>query len=93
MSYPDFKTMEDKLQRRPNLWIEYTEESHDCCKEIYENPSNEELIVKNGKIIYDKGGITALQANFYVIIFNWKNRDFALILDKIFEKVTSEWKI
>ena len=93
MNYPDFKTMQQKLERRPDLWVEYGEVNHDCCKKIYENPNDQEIIVSNGKIIYDRGGMTALQANYYVIIFHWKNRELASNLEKVFEQVTDEWKM
>ena len=91
--YPSFKDMQEKLKRRPSLWAEYGAVNHDCCKSIYDSPHNEDLVVKMGKIIYKRGGMTALQANYYVIVFEWKNKELASHLEKVFEKVCDEWTI
>ena len=93
MTYPTFEEMQNKLKRRLDLDSEYGKVNHDCCKAIYENPQNEDLIVKNGKIIYHRGGFTALQANFYIIVYEWNNTILASKLEKIFEKVSDEWQM
>ena len=93
INYPTFKQMQKKLERRLDLWSEYGQVNHDCCKAIYENPDDEDLVVKMGKIIYQRGGMTALQANYYIIVYEWSNKNLASHLEKVFEKVSDEWQM
>ena len=89
--YPSYKVMQKKLEKQLRLWAEYGEVNHTCCKTIYENPFDEDLVVKMGKIIHDRGGFTALQANFTVIVDMWRGHE-SIYLEKLFERVTPEWR-
>ncbi len=90
-SYPPFKEMQRVMEKRPDLCAEYGQVNHIWCQAIYDNPFDEDIVIKGGKIIYSRGGFTALQANFYIITFMWRGygKDH---LSTIFEKVTNEWK-
>lgn len=83
--------MQKKLEKQLQLWAEYGEVNHTCCKTIYENPFDEDLVVKMGKIIHARGGFTALQANFTVIVDMWRGHE-SIYLEKLFERVTPEWR-
>ena len=49
-------------------WMaEYGEWNHDICVEIRANIWDYEKTMELGQRIYDRGGFTALQANFYVM--------------------------
>ena len=99
--YPEYCLIEELLLKhdRWELLSEYGQINHILCKKIYENPNDENIIVSCGKQIYKRGGFTALQANYYVIIqFYKKSRDedirycYPKKLEFTFEKITSEWK-
>ena len=47
--YPNYEEMLEKLNIYIDLWAEYGEQHHICCKIIYENPTNKNLIVEMGK--------------------------------------------
>ena len=44
---------------------EYGEINHDLMKEIYENIFDKDLIKKHGERIHHRGGMTALQQDYY----------------------------
>jgi hypothetical protein len=60
--YPDHEDMLTKLISYVDLYTEYSKLNHDCCKIIYENPTNAEIILNMGKQIYKNGGIKSLKA-------------------------------
>jgi hypothetical protein len=80
-----------------DMFCEYGEKNHICCKVIYDNPNNEELIVDMGKKIYELGGMQALQQNHRVSRLIYSNsthpiiRGHARIIENYFEKVSPEW--
>lgn len=105
--YPAFNTISDglRVRERLDLMAEYGEVNHGLCKTIYENtPHGVEAIVEAGKAIYARGGMQALQRNYYVIIDQLQtasmrggsDQDYAearFWLEKTFEQVTDEWKV
>jgi hypothetical protein len=98
--YQSYKQMTDKLENHIQLWAEYGQRHHICCKIIYENPFDEDLIVKMGKEIYKMGGFHALQMNHAIIKYfspygtsdNINVRSMGGLIEMYFEKVTPEWK-
>jgi hypothetical protein len=97
--YPTYEVMLNKLNAE--LWAEYGKINHVCCKIIYENPTNKDLIVEMGKKIYECGGIRALYANHDILNYHSpygdrKNhnviRSQARMIEFYFEDVCSEWK-
>lgn len=48
-------------------YSEYGYENHKDCKEIYENMTDMKICRKIGQRINDRGGFTAMQANYYVL--------------------------
>jgi hypothetical protein len=99
--YPNYEEMLEKLDDRIDLWSEYGECHHICCKIIYENPTNKNLIIEMGKKIYEMGGLQALSANHTIIKFfspYWKSTNViiktqARIIEEYFQEVSSEWKV
>ena len=65
--YPEYNDMVEKIENNLAVWSEYSIINHDCCKIIYENPNNKDLIVEMGKKIYKSGGLQALKMNHNVI--------------------------
>lgn len=65
--YPSFDEMSKNIERRIDLEAEYGVSNHAWCKTIYDNPTNENLIVETGKAIYRMGGMQALSKNLEVI--------------------------
>ena len=65
--YPTYQEMEKMLENNIMLYSEYGLFQHKCCKTIYENPHNKEIIIQSGKEIYNLGGIRALSANLSVL--------------------------
>ena len=51
-----------------DMFGEYGEQSHQWIKEIYENIMKEELVKHNGNSISERGGMTAMQFNYYTLI-------------------------
>jgi len=98
--YPNYEDMLKKLKNHIELYCEYGEQHHICCKIIYENPINKKLIVDMGKKIYEKGGMQALSVchsiikyfspygNSTNIIIKMQGRTIA----EYFQDVSSEWK-
>lgn len=95
-SFPCYDEMCKRLEAHVELWAEYAEYNQTACKIIYENPLNRSLIVKMGKLIYERGGFKALQANFYTITcFSplAKVQGYAKQLEYIFGDVSKEWQV
>ena len=70
-------TMNKAAEQQPmfardiQMWLcEYGEWNHEMCKEIRANILDRDKVKEIGKRIHDRGGFTALQANFY-ILKNW----------------------
>ena len=70
--YPDYNFIEYDLllKQKQSLeqYAEYGEINHDLMKEIYENIFDKDLIKKHGERIHHRGGMTALQQNYYIYI-------------------------
>ena len=97
--YPNYEEMVEKLDDHIDLWSEYSEQNHICCKMIYENPRNKKLIIEMGKKIYVMGGMQALTANHTVIKYfspYWKSSNIIIksqgrLLEDYFQEVCDEW--
>ena len=68
MPYPTYEEMLETLDNRIDLWSEYSEYNHMCCKIIYENPTNKNVIVEMGKKIHAMGGMQSLFAHYLTYI-------------------------
>ena len=98
--YPNYEEMLEKLNNYIDLWAEYGEQHHICCKIIYENPRNKNLIVEMGKKIYEMGGMQALSANHTIIKYlspYWNSTNKIIksqggIIQEYFQDVSSDWK-
>ena len=70
--YPDYNFIESDLllKQKQSLeqYAEYGEINHDLMKEIYENILDKDLIKKHGERIHHRGGMTALQQNYYTLL-------------------------
>jgi len=99
--YPSYEEMLETLENHIELWAEYGNFNHVCCKTIYENPLNKNLIVEMGKNIYAMGGLQALSANHSIIKYfspYWKSTNIIIkmqgrIIEEYFQDVSSEWKV
>ena len=67
--YPSFDEMERRIlkARRMDWWAEYGGDNHLCCKIIYENSCDEDIVRRMGEKINEMGGFQALQANYHVL--------------------------
>ena len=98
--YPNYEEMLEKLDKHIDLWSEYGIKNHICCKIIYENPTNKNLIVEMGKKIYEMGGMQALSANHTIIKYlspYWNSTNKIIksqggIIQEYFQDVSSDWK-
>jgi len=98
--YPSFDEMTKNLENKPQLWSEYSIFMHNCCKTIYENPTDEDVIVKEGKKLYNFRGIFFLQiCNIIVKHYSpyAKSSDSAVnsqgrMIEFHFMNVTPEWQ-
>ena len=98
--YPTYKQMIERIKNHLELYAEYGESNHEWLKTIYENPYNEEIAVKMGKLIYKKGGMTALQANFTIGKYasptiesdDCSIKSYWSVVEHYFENVCEEWK-
>ena len=51
-------------------WLpEYGETNHEWCKEMYESGWDREVCKKIGEQIFKRGGMMAMEANYYMMIF------------------------
>ena len=97
--YPEYDIMLENISNIAYLWSEYGEHNHVWCKAIYENPTNEEIIVKMGKLIYKRGGIKSLSANYYTLLHfsPYKQSTHPVVTGQrrmigiYFQQVCSEW--
>lgn len=103
--YPPYKEIYNLLEKQSDsdltyldMFCEYGEKNHICCKIIYDNPNNEELIVDMGKKIYERGGKWALQQNLRVLRLIYSNSTHPIIKgharmieDYFHQKVSPEW--
>jgi len=105
--YPEFKEISNILQENIcknivflDMCAEYGLSNHICCKRIYENPIDKELIIEMGKKIFERGGIQALTMNHNVIkyVLSYRQstniiiRGQGSIIDHYFQEVCEEWK-
>lgn len=92
--YPSYEEMMERIDCRVDLFAEYGSKNHVCCKTIYENPTNKELIVEMGKAIYKMGGVQALSKNHEIIkcFSPYKTLVQGRIIEEYFEGVCAEWK-
>jgi hypothetical protein len=98
--YSDYEEMLEKLEERIELWCEYGKEEHICCKIIYDNPTNKNLIVKMGKKLYEKGGMQTLTANHSIIKYfspymnstNYIIKMQGRMIEEYFQDVCEDWK-
>jgi hypothetical protein len=65
--YQEYNEMVEKIENNLAIWSEYSLINHECCKIIYENPNNKDLIVEMGQKIYKSGGLQSLRMNHNVI--------------------------
>lgn len=99
-NYPNYQEMLNKLQNNIKLLSEYNQQNHICCKIIYDNPTNKNLIVEMGKKIYQSGGIQSLSAIHSIIKYfspYWNSTNYIIkmqgrIIEEYFQDVTVEWK-
>lgn len=95
--YPSFDKVQKLIEFNIQLWSEYGEFNHTCCKIIYENPSNKDLVIEMGKKIFKRGGGNALQSNFYIIASFYRASGNITVmsqkgvLERYFEGVTPLW--
>ena len=73
--YPSYKQVIEIIKNDraiegiyPDVFAEYGEQNHQWIKEIYENIMKEELVKHNGNSINERGGMTAMQFNYYTLI-------------------------
>ena len=100
MPYPDYEEMLDILDDHMELWCEYGKYNHNCCKIIYENPTDKELIIEMGKKINGMGGLQALSANHSIIAYfspYVKSKDIRIrtqgkMIELYFQEVSPKWR-
>lgn len=69
--FPSYETMADGLLKlddwfpKIEWWSEFGEYNHAALKTCYDNITDKSVCHKMGTLIYKRGGITALRANFY----------------------------
>jgi len=98
--YPEYDNILQKIENNIELYAEYGEQNHICCKLIYENPNNKDLIVKIGKKIYESGGLQALLMNHNIIKYFSPYRQSTnniikgqgRIIEEYFQEVCDDWK-
>ena len=70
--YPDYNFIKYDLllKQKQSLeqYAEYGEINHDLMKKNYENIFDKELVKKHGERIHHRGGMTALQQNYYTLL-------------------------
>ena len=97
--YPDYEEVCRKFKNHIDILAEYGEVHHICCKRIYENPNDHEMIIEMGKKIYKLGGIQALVMNFNVIEAFYSKSNIPSIIGQIrivetcFARVSPEWRL
>ena len=70
--YPDYKFVSNDLlikqEKSLEQYAEYGEIHHDLSKELYENIFDKQLVRKHGEMIHKRGGMRALQQNYYSLL-------------------------
>ena len=68
------REMERAMSEKPEhaghifMWMaEFGHANYELCKRVYANPYDTEATKAAGQSIYDRGGHTAMQANYYVM--------------------------
>ena len=65
---PSYAAMCRRLRGHPELWAEYGEHNHEQCKRAVENLHRSAIVRRAGEAVGTRGGIVAMQANFYAIV-------------------------
>jgi hypothetical protein len=101
MPYPEYKKLLDTLNHNVILSCPYSYDFHTWCQTIYENPTDEKLIVEMGKKIYKKGGLQALKQSHSILSYfspymastDTVIRSQSIMIGKYFHGVCSEWEM
>ncbi len=70
--FPSYDKMIDSIDNHPQMqlglamYAEYGKFNHDCLKAIYESGMDEKVAREMGQKIYNRGGMQAMQMNYYV---------------------------
>jgi hypothetical protein len=93
--YPSYEDVANKLDVQ--LWAEYGKVNHNLCKSIYDNSTNDAIILKAGKRIYRRGGTTALRANLYVLQTFYNHPDPSIKshpkwIEIVWQDICDEWR-
>ena len=103
--YPSYDFVSNELILKKNRdfdqFAEYGTQNHEYMKEIYENIFDSKLIKKNGKAIFERGGMQTLHMNYETLLSvvshlishkkNMSHDDKILILYTIKDIVSSFW--
>lgn len=103
--YPSYDFVSNELILKKNRdfdqFAEYGTQNHEYMKEIYENIFDSKLIKKNGKAIFERGGMQTLHMNYETLLSvvshlishkkNMSHDDKILILYNIKDIVSSFW--
>ena len=88
--YPSYDDMAATLANEGN---------HQCCKAVYENPTDEALCAEMGRKVYKMGGMTGLRAMHRIVASYSPYKDSnervvqsqGRLLEFYFEKSCDEW--
>ena len=75
--YPSKEAIE-KVLLENNRYYEYSEHTYPVCKIIYENITDDKVVLEGLKYIYKRGGSRAVMGN-YSILCNWSPLNVNLI--------------
>jgi hypothetical protein len=68
MEFVQDRSRDSEFRSHVFTWMsEYGEPNHRMCQELYEHIHDDARCKAVGQRIYDRGGMTALQANFYIV--------------------------
>ena len=68
--FPSYKDMMNKMLQIKELFVmcsEYGEANHERVKAMYESSIDKDTCIKAGKAINKAGGLTAMQACYYIL--------------------------
>tara|TARA_B100001094_G_C18127971_1_gene770559 strand:- start:551 stop:922 length:372 start_codon:yes stop_codon:yes gene_type:complete len=93
--YPSFEDVCGELDYQS--FAEYGTVNHELCKRIYENSTNDKIILEAGKQIYARGGITALRENHYVLQRFYNHPDGCIRshpkwIEIVWQDVCDQWR-
>ena len=98
--YPSYDDMAATLANE-DMWLyaEYGKGNHQCCKAVYENPTDEALCAEMGRKVYKMGGMTGLRAMHRIVASYSPYKDSnervvqsqGRLLEFYFEKSCDEW--